>query len=92
VHAPIETAELTRLIVANAYEAGAKYVIVERDDEEITRIWYENAAEDSFGYHPQWEADRMERFAEEGGSILHNKVPSPELFRGIDSAKVASAR
>lgn len=91
VHAPIETAELTRLIVAKAYEAGAKYVIVEWDDEAVTRIRYEKAPKGSFDYYPQWEADRMERFAEEGGAILHIKVPNPELFSGIDSAKVAAA-
>ncbi|WP_214626382.1 aminopeptidase [Paenibacillus agaridevorans] len=91
IHAPIETKELTRLIVAKAYEAGAKYVIVEWDDEDITRIRYEKAPQDSFDYYPGWEADRMERFAEEGGAILHIKVPNPELLRGIDSAKVAAA-
>ncbi|WP_036642949.1 aminopeptidase, partial [Paenibacillus durus] len=37
VHAPLETAELTRLIVAKAYEAGAKYVIVDWDDEAVSR-------------------------------------------------------
>ncbi|WP_420819013.1 aminopeptidase [Paenibacillus nanensis] len=91
VHAPIETAELTRLIVAKAYEAGAKYVIVEWDDEEVTRIRYEKAADDTFDYYPQWLADSMVHFAEEGGAILHIKVPNPELFRGIDSAKVSRA-
>lgn len=91
VHAPIETAELTRLIVAKAYEAGAKYVIVEWDDEEVTRIRYEKAADDTFDYYPQWQADSMVHFAEEGGAILHIKVPNPELFRGIDSSKVSRA-
>lgn len=91
VHAPLETAELTRLIVGKAYEAGAKYVIVDWDDEATTRIRYEKAPEDSFGYYPQWQADMMEKFAEENGAILHIKVPDPELFRGIDSAKVSTA-
>lgn len=91
VHAPIETAELTRLIVAKAYEAGAKYVMVEWDDEEVTRIRYEKAADDTFDYYPKWEADSRVQFAEEGGAILHIKVPNPELFRGIDSTKVSRA-
>ncbi|AKG34610.1 aminopeptidase [Paenibacillus durus] len=91
VHAPLETAELTRLIVAKAYEAGAKYVIVDWDDEAVSRIRYEKAPEDSFGYYPQWYADMLEKFAEEGGAILHIKVPDPELLRGIDSAKVSTA-
>jgi aminopeptidase len=91
VHAPLETAELTRLIVGKAYEAGAKYVIVEWDDEATTRIRYEKASDDSFGYYPQWQADMLEKFAEENGAILHIKVPDPELFKGIDSAKVSAA-
>lgn len=89
VNAPMETLELTRLIVAKAYEAGAKYVIVEWDDDEITRIRYEKASDDSFDYYPQWLADSMVHFAEEGGAILHIKVPNPDLFQGIDGSKVS---
>ena len=91
VNAPLETAELTRLIVAKAYDAGAKYVMVDWDDEQVTRIRYEHAADDTFGYYPQWHADMMEKFAEEGGAILRIKVPNPELFDGIDSWKVSAS-
>lgn len=91
VHSPLETVELTRLIVGKAYEAGAKYVMVEWEDEVTTRIRYEKAPEDSFNYYPQWQADMLEKFAEGNGAILHIKVPDPELFRGIDSSKVSAA-
>lgn len=91
VHAPIETAELTRLIVAKAYAAGAKYVMVEWDDDAVTRARYVHASDDSFDYYPQWQADSMVHFAEEGGAILHIKVPNPELFQGIDSSRVSRA-
>lgn len=91
VNAPIETADLTRLIVAKAYDAGAKYVQVDWDDERVTRIRYEHAPGDSFGYYPQWQADAMEQLAAGGGAILRIKVPDPELFRGIDSVKVSTA-
>ncbi len=91
IYAPLETVELTRLIVGKAYEAGAKYVIVEWEDEAVTRIRYEKAPEDSFGYYPQWQADMLVQFAEEHGAVLHIKVPDPELFQGIDSSKVSTA-
>ncbi|MGW8820926.1 aminopeptidase [Paenibacillus lautus] len=91
VNAPIETVELTRRIVAKAYDAGAKYVQVDWEDEKITRIRYEKAPEDSFHYYPQWQADAMQQLAEGGGAILRIKVPDPELFRGIDSVKVSTA-
>lgn len=91
VQAPLETAELTRLIVQKAYEAGAKYVQVEWEDEAVTRIRYESAPDESFDYYPKWQADQMEQLAECGGAILHIKVPNPELFRGIDGDKVSRA-
>lgn len=91
VQAPLETVDFTRLVVAKAYDAGAKYVQVDWDDERITRIRYEKAPEDSFGYYPKWQADTMEQLAEGGGAVLHIKVPDPELFRGIDSWKVSTA-
>ncbi|MNB65967.1 Aminopeptidase 2 [compost metagenome] len=91
VNAPLETAELTRLIVAKAYDAGAKYVMVDWDDEAVTRIRYEHAPADSFSYYPQWHSDMMEKFAEEGGAILRIKVPDPELLSGVDAGAVATA-
>jgi len=91
VHAPIETAELTRAIVGKAYEAGAKYVIVEWDDDAVARARFEKGTDASFDYYPQWQADGMVRFAEEGGAILHIKVPNPDLYQGIDSDKVSRA-
>ncbi len=91
VNAPLETAELTRRIVTEAYDAGAKYVMVDWDDEAITRIRYEHAGDDTFDYYPQWHADMMEKFAAEGGAILRIKVPNPELFNGIESWKVSKS-
>ncbi|ANS73461.1 peptidase M29 [Paenibacillus yonginensis] len=89
VNAPLETVDFTRLIVAKAYEAGAKFVQVDWEDEQVTRIRYEKAPDESFGYYPKWQADTMEQLAESGGAVLHIKVPNPELFKGIDSSKVA---
>lgn len=91
VQSPLETVDFTRQIVSKAYEAGAKYVQVDWDDEKVTRIRYEQAPDDSFAYYPKWQADMMEQLAEGGGAVLHIKVPDPELFRGIDSAKVSTA-
>ena len=91
VQAPLETVEFTRLVVEKAYEAGAKYVQIDWDDEQTTRIRYEKAPDDSFAYYPKWQADMMEQLAECGGAVLHIKVPNPELFKGIDSSKVATA-
>ncbi|MBU9709495.1 aminopeptidase [Paenibacillus sp. AK121] len=91
VTAPLETVEFTRLIVSKAYEAGAKYVQVEFEDDSITRSRFEHGDEASFDYYPAWKAEMMEKFAEEGGATLTIKVPNPDLYQGIDPQKVSRA-
>ncbi|MDP4098753.1 aminopeptidase [Paenibacillus sp. P96] len=89
VTSPLETVELTRLIVQKAYQAGAKYVQVDFEDEQIVRSRYEHADDSTLDYYPVWKAEMLEKFAEEGGATLFIKVPDPELYKGIDSQKVA---
>ncbi|MGG1639758.1 aminopeptidase [Paenibacillus sp. NRS-1782] len=91
VTAPLETVEFTRLIVSKAYEAGAKYVQVEFEDDQITRSRFEHGDEASFDYYPAWKAEMMEKFAEEGGATLTIKVPNPDLYQGIDPQHVSRA-
>ncbi|MEE4579976.1 aminopeptidase [Paenibacillus polymyxa] len=91
VTAPLETVEFTRLIVSKAYEAGAKYVQVEFEDDSITRSRFEHGDEASFDYYPAWKAEMMEKFAEEGGATLTIKVPNPDLYQGIDPEHVSRA-
>ncbi|WP_431088704.1 aminopeptidase [Paenibacillus sp. 8b26] len=91
VTAPLETVEFTRLIVSKAYEAGAKYVQVEFEDDSITRSRFEHGDEASFDYYPAWKAEMMEKFAEEGGATLTIKVPNPDLYQGIDPQHVSRA-
>lgn len=91
IESPLETADLTRQIVKKAYNAGAKYVEVHWDDEQVTRARFEHAPDESFSYYPEWKARLMEQLAEGGGALLNIKVPDPELYRGIESSKVTRA-
>lgn len=91
IESPLEVAPLTRFIVKKAYEAGAKYVQVNWDDEAVTRTRFEYAPDESFGFYPEWTARMMEQLAEGGGALLNIKVPNPDLYQGIDSHKVSTA-
>ncbi|PYI56565.1 aminopeptidase [Paenibacillus flagellatus] len=91
IESPLETAELARKLVRSAYRAGAKYVQVNWDDEQVTRARFELAPDDSFSYYPEWNARMMEQLAEGGGAIVNIKVPDPELYSGIDGRKVTEA-
>ncbi|WNQ14202.1 aminopeptidase [Paenibacillus aurantius] len=91
IEAPMEAAELTRLVVRKAYEAGAKYVQVAWDDEEVTRIRYQSASDEALSYYPRWIASSMEQLAEAGGALLNIKVPNPDLLEGVDPSKVKAS-
>lgn len=56
VHAPVEAADFTRLIAEKAYEAGARLVKIMWNDEAITRLQFEKAADDVFTEAPKWYA------------------------------------
>ena len=45
---------LVRLVAASAYRAGARYVDVLWEDEEITHIHLENALQDDLNEMPNW--------------------------------------
>ncbi|MFW9897468.1 MAG: aminopeptidase, partial [Candidatus Thorarchaeota archaeon] len=53
----LELAPLIRLIVKEAYQAGAKLVDVFWDDDQIRLIRYQNAPKNSFEEYPKWRAD-----------------------------------
>lgn len=91
VESPLEVAPFTRKVVKKAYEAGAKYVQVQWDDEEVTKARFQYGPDESFTYYPEWNARMMEQLAEGGGALLNIKVPDPELYQGVDSRKVSSA-
>ncbi|KRE59494.1 aminopeptidase [Paenibacillus sp. Soil750] len=91
VEAPIETLELTRLIVQKAYEAGANFVHVHWQDDVVTRNKFDYASEDSMDYYPEWYTTMLERFVENGGALLNIKVPNPNLYDGIDASLISRA-
>lgn len=89
VNAPLPAAEFVRKIVAKAYEAGAKNVHVEFQDENITRIKYEKAPDEAFTEYPMWRAKGMEEMAENGAAFLSIYSPNPELLKGINPQRIA---
>lgn len=91
IEAPMECLQLTRLIVDKAYAAGAGFVQVQWQDDEVTRSKLLHGNDAAIDYYPEWHASMLERFVEKGGALLHIKVPDPDLYRGIDASLVSRA-
>lgn len=92
VTAPLEAAEYVRLVVKEAYEAGAKYVHVDWHDDQITRYRYELAPADSFKEYPiMWRAKGWEQMAEDNAAFLSVISANPDLLKGIDAERIKQA-
>ncbi len=90
VNADIATAPFVRLVTKKAYEAGAKLVQIEWTDEEVTRIRYDKAPNESFEYFPKWRAEMLENAYEEGAAMLAITSVNPDLLKGVDASKIAN--
>ncbi len=90
VHAPVEAADFTRLIAEKAYEAGARLVKIMWNDEAITRLQFEKAADDVFTESPKWYAGELTELVENGAAILHVLSENPDLLSGIDPQRIAN--
>ncbi|SEC36071.1 aminopeptidase [Paenibacillus sp. GP183] len=90
ISAPIHIPQFVRLIVKNAYEAGAKNVHIEWIDEICTRLKYTLAPDDSFDKYPLWRANALEELAKENGAYLHIESSDPELLKGVDTKRISA--
>ena len=90
IAASLEAAPLVRLITKKAYEIGAKQVYVDWNDDEISRIRFELAPEESFTEYPAWKVQEREQLAEQGAAFISIVSQSPDLLKGIDSKRIAA--
>lgn len=91
----VEQAELARLIVAEAYAAGAAEVSVEWRDDSIERMAYENVSAERLSEVKEWQKSRLIREVEVLPAVIHVDSSDPEKLKGIDPAllmQVVSSR
>ncbi|WP_150271700.1 aminopeptidase [Paenibacillus tepidiphilus] len=89
VNADIAAAELVRLVVRKAYEAGAKLVKVNYSDEYVTRTRYDLAPAESFLEPPTWQANELEDLARKGAAFLTIISADPDLLKGVEAGRIA---
>lgn len=67
---PIELAPLVRRITLEAYKAGASYVDVIWNDDQLTLTRFQEGAGAALGEFPTWKAEAGRKAAEDGDAIL----------------------
>lgn len=90
VDVTVENIELARLIAKKGYEAGAKQVFINYEDDVVTRLHYDNAPLEEFDHFPIWQSAQKEWLADQGCAFIKIKSSSPDLLKGVDADKVAN--
>ncbi|RWZ58904.1 aminopeptidase [Halobacillus fulvus] len=91
INAPIEAADLVRTISAKAYGKGAKNVHLEWGDEVLSYLKMKNAPMEVLENFPKWKAEGLEEMVKDGYALLSIYGPNPDLFKGVDSERIAKA-
>ncbi|AGK52237.1 aminopeptidase [Bacillus sp. 1NLA3E] len=90
VNTSIDSKELVRLIVKKAYENGAENVIVNWNDDVVSRLKYDLASDEAFNEYPKWRAKETEELAEIGAAFMSIVSSSPDLLKGVNPERIAN--
>jgi aminopeptidase len=93
VDAQIDHAPFVRVLVEEAYRAGARHVDVEYRDPWVRRAMVAEAPDESFGYSPPGLLARMEDAKKTGAAVIAvSGASNADVYEGLDPARLARAR
>lgn len=90
VNATLDAAPLVRLVARKAYEAGAYQVKVNWTDDEVSRIRYDLAPDESFLEEPKWYAAEMLELVENNAAVVSIVSSDPDLLVGVPQERIVN--
>lgn len=87
-----EAAPLARLCVEACYDCGARNVLVDWDDDFVTRQKYLRAEDSVFQTYPSYAAAKTDWLMETGCPRLSFAGSDPELLKGVDPSRMQNWR
>lgn len=84
----IECYELIRAITKEAYQVGAKDVVVFYNDEEITKLRYLNCEEEHFKHVPKYISALRNEYAKRNAAVITITSEDPEVMKDVDPMKM----
>lgn len=88
IDASIDSYQLVRLLTKKAYEVGAKDVIVNYRDEEVSRLRYEYCHQEHFETVPLYIQEFRNQYAARHAALVSIESSDPELLKDIDPIKI----
>lgn len=90
IRSTIEAQDFVRVMTKIAYEAGAKEVVVEWEDEQITYLRYKNGLDEVFSSFPKWKVDSVLHYYENNYALVYVDATDPDLLKDIDPKRIAT--
>lgn len=77
-----------RMIVEEAYAAGAVEVVMKFSDSICSRLFYQNASDEVLTDVPAWMGESMNYYAREKAAFISVVGSDPEEFKGLDPKRM----
>lgn len=88
INSPVECAEFAQIITKKAYEEGAKEVILNWNDELITKLKFLHASDEVFDEYPEWMKVFYLNNAHKDAAFLSIVASNPELLKDVNSKRI----
>ena len=88
IRCPVDKAAFARMLVREAYKAGAREVVMRWGDQAISRETYLHAADEIFDTYRPWQADMLNTLAREGAAFLSIISSDPDGMNGVDHTRM----
>ncbi len=92
IDCPVDQAWFARLCAHAAYELGCREVVMNWNDDALTREKYLHAENDVFDSVHSWTADFFEQVSAGGGAWLAVHASDPENLQGCDPDRIQRAQ
>ncbi len=90
VNTSVDALDFARIVVKEAYKAGAGRVHVDFSDEEMERAYFDYASDEEFNRFPEWIVKMNDELIERKGALLMIDATDPDKFTGISSDRLAT--
>ena len=88
IKSPVEAYLLARAVAKAAYEVGAKKVLIDYNDQEVSKSFYLNASDDTLKEIPEYEVEKAKYLIENGACMLSINSPKIGLMEDVDVNKI----
>jgi len=89
IQTTVDSIEFARLVVQQAYKAGASHVDVQLSDNTVTRAFFDLAPDASFDDVPKWVAAQRDELIDRQGALLWIDAEDPDLLEGVSPVNLS---